>query len=145
MLDTLGPAIRAREGPTHWVKATLARAYAAVGNETEALGIFEQLAAHDFADIPRNLRWKATLNEIGQLCADLGDDARAEAAHALLAPYAEHHAIMPMAILYGGPLHFTLARLAELLGRREEAREHREAARAACASVGAAALRERIA
>ncbi|MEN8160575.1 MAG: AAA family ATPase, partial [Myxococcota bacterium] len=36
VLDSLGPAIRAREGPTHWVKATLARAHAALGNETEA-------------------------------------------------------------------------------------------------------------
>jgi hypothetical protein len=144
-LDTLGPALRARQGPTEWVKAAVGRAHVALGNTAEAAALFETLAAHDFTDIARNLRWKATLNEIGQLCADLGDSARAEALEALLAPYAEHHAIMPMAILYGGPLHLTLSRLAELLGRGKEAREHRAAAVRACDAIGAVPLRDRIA
>ncbi len=145
LLDTLAPALRARQGPTHWVKATVARAYLALGNRAAAIELFEGLAAGDFVDIARNLRWKATLNEIGHLAADLGDADRAEALHALLAPYAEHHAVMPMAILYGGPLHLALARLAGLLGRHDEAREHREAARAACEAIGATALREPLA
>jgi hypothetical protein len=144
-VEALGPALRARQGPTEWVKAAVARAHVTLGNQAEAAALFETLAANDFIDIERNLRWKATLNEIGQLCADLGDAARAEALHALLAPYAEHHAIMPMAILYGGPLHSTLSRLAELLGRGEEAREHREAAVGACEAIGAAALQGGIA
>jgi hypothetical protein len=50
-----------------------------------------------------------------------------------------------MAILSGGPLHDTLSRLAELLGRDREAQEPRRAALQACDAVGAAALRDRIA
>jgi DNA-binding winged helix-turn-helix (wHTH) protein len=144
-VEALGPALRARQGPVEWVKAAVGRAHVALGNHAEATALFESLATRDFTDIARNLRWKATLNEIAQLCADLGDDARAETLHAILAPYAEHHAIMPMAILYGGPIHFTLSRLDELLGRDQDAREHRRAARGACDAVGATALRDRIA
>jgi hypothetical protein len=144
-LALLAPALRAREGPAQWVKAVVARTHAALGNPREARALYEEIAAHDFADIPRNLRWTATLNEIAQLCADLDDRARASPLRELLSPYADRHAVMPLAILYGGPLRFSLARLAELLGRADEAAEHYAAALAACEAVHADPMRARVA
>jgi len=145
LLARLAPALRAREGPGHWVKAVVARAQAALGNTREARALFEDLAARGFDDIPRNLRWTATLNEVAQLCADLGDRPRAERLRGVLSPYAERHAVMPLAILYGGPLHLALARLAELLVRADEAAEHFDAALAACEAIHADPLRARAA
>jgi DNA-binding winged helix-turn-helix (wHTH) protein len=145
LLALLSPALRAREGPTHWVKAVVARAQAARGKLREARALFEELAARGFGDIPRNLRWTATLNEIAALCADLGDRARGEALRSLLSPYAERHAVMPLAILYGGPLHLSLARLAESLARADEAAEHYAAALAACEALHADPMRARAA
>jgi hypothetical protein len=127
------------------VKAVVARTHAALGNPREARALYGEIAAHDFADVPRNLRWTATLNEIAQLCADLDDRARAPLLRELLSPYAERHAVMPLAILYGGPVCFSLARLAELLGRADEADEHYAAALAACEAVHADPMRARVA
>jgi DNA-binding winged helix-turn-helix (wHTH) protein len=145
VLAALAPALRAREGPGHWVEAVVARAELACGRAREARARFDALAARDFDDIPRNLRWTATLIEIAHLCADLEDVARAGALDALLAPYADHHGILPLAICYGGPVRWAQARLAALRGNRREARALREEASAACEAIGAEATRARIA
>ena len=145
LLALLAPTLRAREGPADWVKAVLARAHASLGNAREARGLFEEIAAGDFAGIPRNLRWTATLAEIAQLAADLEDARRAALLRELLSPYAERHASMPLAILYGGPLRFALARLAETLGRSEEAGEHYATALGSCEALHADPMRARVA
>jgi hypothetical protein len=145
LLSLLAPALRAREGPAEWVKAVVGRAHVALGNAREARALFEEIAAGDFAPIPRNLRWTATLAEIAQLAADLADERRAALLRALLAPYADRHASMPLAILYGGPLRFALARLAETLARSDEAGEHYAAALAACEALHADPMRARVA
>jgi DNA-binding winged helix-turn-helix (wHTH) protein len=145
LLSLLAPALRAREGPAEWVKAVVGRAHAALGDPREARALFEEIAAGDFAPIPRNLRWIATLAEIAQLAADLADERRAALLRALLAPYADRHAVMPLAILYGGPLRFALARLAETLARPDEAGEHYAAALAGCEALHADPMRARVA
>jgi DNA-binding winged helix-turn-helix (wHTH) protein len=145
LLETLAPALRARQGPTHWVKAVVARAELEAGRSQDARARFDNLAARGFADVPRNLRWTATLVEIAHLCAELEAEESAAALHALLAPYADHHAVLPMAICYGGPVSYALARLAELRGRRGEARELYRAALAACQQIGAESTRARVA
>jgi hypothetical protein len=137
--------LRARQGPTHWVKAVVARGELEAGRSQDARARFDNLAARGFADVPRNLRWTATLVEIAHLCAELEAEESAAALHALLAPYADHHAVLPMAICYGGPVSYALARLAELRGRRGEARELYRAALAACQQIGAESTRARVA
>jgi DNA-binding winged helix-turn-helix (wHTH) protein len=144
LLQVLTPALRAREGPGHWVQAMVARAELATGRAHEARARLELLAANDFRDIPRNGRWAATLIEIAHLCADLGDAGKAPALAALLTPHSHHHAILPVAICYGGPASFALARLAKLRGLRREARELYGEALAACDGMGAAKMRARI-
>jgi hypothetical protein len=137
LLVALEPALRAREGPAHWVQAVVAQGRLAAGRADDARALFEALAVHDFADVPRNLRWSSTLVEIATLCADLGDAARARPLFSLLSGYASHHAVLPMAILYGGPASLALARLAERLGRPEDAAPLYDDALAACEQLGA--------
>ena len=144
LLLALTPALVAREGPTHWVQAVVARAELATGRPREARARFDALAARDFLDIPRNLRWTATLVEIAHLCAELEDTTRAGALVALLAPHAHHHAILPLAVCYGGPASFALARLARLRGLRAEASERYGDALASCEAIGAEAMRAHI-
>ena len=145
LLEQLAPALRARQGPTHWVQAVVARAELALGRQRDARARFEALAARDFADIPRNLRWTGTLVEIAHLCADLEADEEARALALLLEPYAHQHGVLPMAICYGGPASYALARLAELHGNRREARERYAEALASCERIGAEPMRARIA
>ncbi len=145
VLALLERGLSAREGPLHWVQAMVARARLAAGREADARALFESLARADFADVPRNLRWTATMVELAVLCAELGDAARARALCELLAPIEHHHSVLPMAICYGGPARWALARLAETLGHGDDAvalyGEALEAARA----VGARPMQARIA
>ena len=83
------------EGPAHWVQAMVARARLAAGREADARALFESLARVDFADVPRNLRWTATLVELAVLCAELGDALRAPLLRELLAPIEHQHACCP--------------------------------------------------
>jgi hypothetical protein len=145
LLDMLARAARAREGPLHWVKAVVARAEVEAGRARDARARFDELAARGFTDVPRNLRWTATLVELAHLCAELEAAEHAAALDALLAPYAAHHAVLPLAICYGGPVSYALARLAELRGARAEARARYAEARAACERIGAEAMHARIA
>jgi hypothetical protein len=145
VLEALSPALRARQGPNHWVQAVMARAELASGRARDARARFEALAANGFSDVPRNLRWTATLVEIAHLCAELEDGAQAVALHALLAPYAHHHAVLPLAICYGGPVSFALARLAKLRGLREDARALHADALSACERIGAESMRKSLA
>jgi len=144
VLEALASALRARQGPTHWVQAVVARAELEAGRPKDARARFDDLAARAFADVPRNLRWTATLVEIAHLCADLEAGERGGALEALLAPHAHHHGVMPLAICYGGPVSYALARLAELRGARREARELYDEALVACAQVGAETMRARV-
>ena len=70
-----------------------------------------------------------------------GRRARAARSHALLAPYAHHHGVLPLAICYGGPVSYALARLAELRGLREDARALHADALSACERIGAESMR----
>jgi hypothetical protein len=116
------PSRTLRFGPQQWVGAVTARALAAVGRIDEARAGYEELlAGAGFEGIPRNIRWSRTVIEFAHLCADVGDDERAPALLEWLRPYAHHHGVLPMAIAYGGPMSYAMARLAELLDRGDEA------------------------
>jgi DNA-binding winged helix-turn-helix (wHTH) protein len=145
VIEALSPALRAREGPGHWVEAVVARAELASGRPREARARFASLAARGFADVPRNLRFIATLIELAHLCAELEDVERADPLAALLSPYADHHGILPLAICYGGPASWALAKLAAVRGMRREARALHADALAACEAIGAETTRARIA
>lgn len=146
VIELMEPGLRARGGPIHWVRALLARAYLQRGREDEARALFESLAGGDFQDVPRNIRWTRSVVELAHLCADLGDAARARPLFELLAPVEHHHGVLPVPICYGGPVSFALARLADTLGRPEDASDlyadAREAGEAVRARPTVAAVRE---
>jgi tetratricopeptide (TPR) repeat protein len=144
-LAILEPALGAREGPQHWVQAFVARERLAVGRHADALALFEALARANFADVPRNLRWTATQVELALLCAELGDAVRARTLLALLTPVEEQHGVLPMAILYGGPVRFALARLNETLDRRDDALALYDEALIGARSVNARPTEARVA
>jgi DNA-binding winged helix-turn-helix (wHTH) protein len=145
LIDRLVPALRSGDGPIHWLKAVVARAEIAEGRALDAAARFRELAARGFRDVPRNLRWTASIVECAHLCADLEDTAHAAELEALLAQHADLHAVMPIAICYGGPVRYALARLAALRGAREEARAHHRVALDACEQLGAAAMQAEVA
>lgn len=95
--------------------------------------------------MPRNLRWTATLVELAVLCAELGDTLRAPVLRDLLAPIEHHHSVLPMAICYGGPARWALARLAETLGQADDAIALYAEALDAARVVGARPMQARIA
>jgi DNA-binding winged helix-turn-helix (wHTH) protein len=145
VLAAFEPALRARRGPGPWVAAVVARARLEAGRRADAEALWESLAAHDFADVPRNLRFQATLVELAHLCADLGDASRAGSLSALLSPIESQHGVLPLAICYGGPASFALARLAELRGRADDACALAEEALASAEALGARPMHARIA
>lgn len=145
VLAIFEPAIGATVGPQHWVQAMVARARLALGREDEARALFASLARERFADIPRNLRWTGTLVELAVLCAELGDGACAKSLQDLLTPVEHQHGVMPMAICYGGPVRYALARLCETLGRGDDAAALYEDARAAASALGARPMQARVA
>ncbi len=142
VLAIFEPAIGAREGPQQWVQIVVARARLALGREAEARALLDALEG---ADVPRNLRWTGTLVELAHLCADLDDAARAKSIAALLEPVEDQHGVMPMAICYGGPVRYALARLHETLGRRDDALALYEEAASAAAALGARPVEARVA
>ncbi|HTO70915.1 MAG TPA: AAA family ATPase [Myxococcota bacterium] len=145
VLSVWEPVLGAVEGPLHWLAAKVARARLAVGRVEEARAQFESLAKDDFADVPRNLRWTATLVELAFLCAELDDVARAKPLHDLLAPFEHQHAVMPIVVFYGGPARFALARLCETLGRRDDALALCDEARTSAVELGARPTQARVA
>jgi DNA-binding winged helix-turn-helix (wHTH) protein/tetratricopeptide (TPR) repeat protein len=137
VLTQLGPALPARQGPTHWVKALVARAQLALGRREEARALFEDLAAGGFGDVPRNVRWTATLVEIAGLCAELGDAGRAARLVELLAGAEAQQGILPVVVCYVGPMSGALARLHALCGDLDLALELQQQALESCLSLEA--------
>jgi DNA-binding winged helix-turn-helix (wHTH) protein/tetratricopeptide (TPR) repeat protein len=144
LLSIFEPAMRAREGPLQWVAAIVARAQLALGREHEGRASFESLARDAFSDVPRNLRWTATIAELAVLCAELEDVERAKPLYELLAPVENQHAVLPLAICYGGPVRFALARLCETLGRRDDALALYAEARTGAEALGARPMQARV-
>jgi DNA-binding winged helix-turn-helix (wHTH) protein len=145
VLAILEPALGASEGPQHWVQAVIARARLALGRVDQARVLYEGLARDGFTDIPRNLRWTGTLVTVALLCAELDDAARAKSLEGLLAPVEHQHGVLPMAILYGGPVRYALARLSETSGRSDDSAALYEEALEAAREVGARPMQARIA
>jgi ATP/maltotriose-dependent transcriptional regulator MalT len=145
VLQIFARALGGGEGPMHWVQAVIARARLATGDEAGARVLLDELARDDFASIPRNLRWTGTLVEVAHLCAELDDAARARRLYDLLAPVEHQHGVLPMAICYGGPAKYALARLADTLGRRDDALALYTEAEAEADSLGARPTQARIA
>ncbi|MCG8589813.1 MAG: hypothetical protein MJE66_11025, partial [Proteobacteria bacterium] len=108
-----------------------------LGDWRRARAAFEAVAGSDFLDFPRQLDWTVSLVDLAGVCAALGDRARAATLIDLLSPCAEHHAVLPYTIGYGGPVSLALAQLAECRGEWARAAAWFQQAREAAAALDA--------
>lgn len=107
------------------------------GRSDEAQLEFDGLAEGEFQRVPRDWNWLPSMFVLADVCADLGDTANAEILYRLLSPYASRNAMVGNVYTYG-PVAFELGRLADLLGRLDEAQAHFETALVANRRIRAA-------
>jgi len=105
------------------------------GRAAEARSEFEDLAAHDFADLPRNLAWLFSVTYLCEICAFLGDTGRAPTLYALLLPFAGRNVAVGPVLAFGSAARY-LGLLAVTLGDREQAARHFEDALAMNTRMG---------
>jgi hypothetical protein len=71
------------------------------GREAEARRDFEQLAAGGFSGVARNMAWLFSIAWLAEVCAWLGDAARAETLYGLLAPFATRQVTIGPILAFG--------------------------------------------
>ena len=122
ILSEMSPFAAVPGSPVHWIHALMGRAHVLAGRLQEAHALLEDLAAREFEDIPRNIRWTDTMVQIAGLCLDLESPRYAKALIEQLEPVRHHHGVMPIPICYAGPVTYYLGGLQHALGRADEAR-----------------------
>ena len=99
----------------------LAVIYSELGRTADARAEFENLAQHDFADLPRDAVWMGTMTYLVDVCTFLGDRARADTLYQILFPFAGRNVVVGNGAACYGALSRYLGALAttlERLGRR---------------------------
>lgn len=139
-LQEVAPAVRhfVQNSPqsARW-RPGLAVIYNELGLEAEARAEFEHLAAHDFADVPRDASWVLHIVYLTEVCVALGDVQRAAILYQLLQPYAGYTLVAgPTVACYGAAGRY-LGMLAATMRRWAEAQRHFEDALAMNARMGA--------
>ncbi|MGH2765851.1 MAG: ATP-binding protein, partial [Actinomycetota bacterium] len=117
-------------------RCALAHLHAATGHEHQAHGSFEELAARDFAAIPRDNQWLLATTLLPEVARFLGDVRRAAVLHDLLLPYAELNVLFAPEVVTGS-VAGALAVAAEAAGRWDMAEMHFEEAIARNGRMGA--------
>jgi hypothetical protein len=131
--------------------ATLAQMYAALpiwrvglalihaegGRLTEARRLLDELAAREFADLPRDGNFIATVAQLGELTALLDDPGRARLLLPLLAPHAARQIVVGLGASSLGSASRALGLLAATAGDLDAAVGHLDDAIAANARLGA--------
>jgi hypothetical protein len=101
---------------------------AALGRADEARAQLELVTADGFAALPFDANWPSAMGELAEACIALGEPEHAGPLYDLLAPYAGRPLTSGRAVVSYGAADRHLAGLAALLGRREAAARHLEAA-----------------
>jgi len=119
-------------------RANLAHIYAQAGRTAEARSEIELLAAHDFADLPQDLRWLPIVGMLSQACAAIGDQRRASILYDLL----RHHAGRIVVVASGagpcmGPVSRFLGLLAGAMAHWSQAERHFQDAVTTSERIGA--------
>ena len=106
------------------LRSFLARIYAELGRETPARREFDQLAAANFADCPRDGNLLPTLACLSATCVFLGDTERAATLYDCLAPYSDRAAVLTNVGAYFGCGAYHLGGLAATMSRWDDAVRH---------------------
>ena len=117
-------------------RCALALVLAELGRLDEARKELDQLAARDFGELPRDATWLVSASMLAELCARLGDSARARRLYELLVPYEGRNAVS-LGTAYLGPVARYLGLLAATFGEDERALGHLETARSAAVRMDA--------
>jgi class 3 adenylate cyclase/tetratricopeptide (TPR) repeat protein len=111
------------EGANAW-RPGLAVIYAELGHLTEAAAEFEQIAQLDFADIPRDAKWLASMTYLADVCVLLGDRSRALILYKMMLPYKGVNVLMGAASACYGAVSRYLGALAATIGNWHDAEQH---------------------
>jgi len=114
----------------------LALLYLEIGQRDAARVEFEQMAADDFATIPRDGRWLLCMVYLSEVCAALGDAARADGLYTLLLPYAGRNIVGGRLICFGSADRY-LGLLCTAMSGWTEAERHFDAALTMNSRIGA--------
>jgi tetratricopeptide (TPR) repeat protein len=125
-----------REHSSSSWKPGLALMYTELGLTDKARTVFEELAVNEFAGIQQDGVWAASVTFLVEVCASLGDSARAEVLYRVLSPYAGYAVVASDWASFGAASRF-LGQLAATMGRWEEAESHFDQALAINARMAA--------
>lgn len=118
-------------------RAPLANLYCRLGRKEEARAELEQMAADDFAGLPRDGSWIVTLGSLAKVCSYLGDSRRAAILYDMLLPYSGRQLVTGSAAVACGSVSRFLGVLAATTSRWEEAVNHFEDALEMDGRIGA--------
>jgi len=118
-------------------RITAAHLHLMLGREKQARNDFDDIAAHDFADLPRDYVLPHNLIVLSELAAGLGDARHAALLYEILCPFADRLGMMGIGNgTYGAIAHW-LGLLAVTVQRLDDAATHFENAIETNARVGA--------
>jgi DNA-binding CsgD family transcriptional regulator len=140
-LAGLQPAVAAflRQHAAATWRPGLALLHVELGHLEDARTEFERLAVEDFSTLPRDGRWTTCLVYLTEVCAALGDAARATVLYRLLLPYADRNIVLGNGVGFSGSGGRHLGLLCATMSRWADAEIHFEAALAMNARTGARA------
>jgi tetratricopeptide (TPR) repeat protein len=115
----------------------LAVIYTELGRREEAQDQFEHLARFDFADVPRDSMWMATMTYLADVCTFLHDKARAAMLYGMLLPYEHLNVVIGGQAVCCGAVSRHSAALAATLERWDDAQSHFDHALTRNADLGA--------
>ena len=118
----------ANQNPAPAWKGAQALAHCDTGRDDDARQLFEQLAANDFEDVPRDWLLVAALSVLVHVAKHLKDAERARTLHGLLLPFRDQHVVVGDAVLYWGSVATLLGIAATTMGDWETAEQHFNAA-----------------
>lgn len=126
LLPLLDAAIQSGSavGPCRAARAVV---YLESGNEQGAQADYEAFSARRFETVPRDWYWLTTVALLAEVCAGLGDAARAPVLYEMLLPFAARNVQMSFAG-FGGPVAYFLGILAATNGDVARAISHFDAA-----------------
>ncbi|MCH7719254.1 MAG: adenylate/guanylate cyclase domain-containing protein, partial [Chloroflexi bacterium] len=118
----------ASQNPAPAWKAAQALVRCDTGRDDDARQLFDQLAANDFEDLPRDWLLVAALSTLVHVASHLKDAERARTLHGLLLPFRDQHVVIGDAVLYWGSVATLLGIAATTMGDWEAAEQHFNAA-----------------
>ena len=119
------------------MRATLANLYFRLGRREDAQREFDQVAAQDFANLPRDASWVVTMANLAYICSYINDVRRAAILYDLLLPFAPRQLVIGGAAIGVGSILRFLGILATTMSRWEEAVAHFEGALLMNTRIGA--------